>query len=92
MSDGTIRVALVDDQQLVRAGFRMVIDSQADLEVVARGRRRGAGRARPRPRGADRHRPGRRRAHGRPDAHDGRADRDRADHRARPPTTPRRPA
>ncbi|GEK21680.1 response regulator [Cellulomonas xylanilytica] len=34
MSDGTIRVALVDDQQLVRAGFRMVIDSQPDLEVV----------------------------------------------------------
>jgi DNA-binding NarL/FixJ family response regulator len=31
----TIRVALVDDQQLVRAGFRMVIDSQDDLEVVA---------------------------------------------------------
>jgi DNA-binding NarL/FixJ family response regulator len=30
-----IRVALVDDQQLVRAGFRMVIDSQDDLEVVA---------------------------------------------------------
>ncbi|HMO10067.1 MAG TPA: response regulator transcription factor [Actinotalea sp.] len=29
-----IKVALVDDQQLVRAGFRMVIDSQADLEVV----------------------------------------------------------
>ncbi len=29
-----IRVALVDDQKLVRAGFRMVIDSQADLEVV----------------------------------------------------------
>ena len=29
-----IRVGLVDDQQLVRAGFRMVIDSQADLEVV----------------------------------------------------------
>ena len=34
MSDDHIRVALVDDQQLVRAGFRMVIDSQADLEVV----------------------------------------------------------
>ena len=30
-----IRVALVDDQQLVRAGFRMVIDSQDDLQVMA---------------------------------------------------------
>ncbi|BDZ62171.1 transcriptional regulatory protein DegU [Demequina sediminis] len=30
-----IRVALVDDQQLIRAGFRMVIDSQPDMEVVA---------------------------------------------------------
>jgi DNA-binding NarL/FixJ family response regulator len=30
-----IRVALVDDQQLVRAGFRMVIDSQDDLSVLA---------------------------------------------------------
>ncbi|MBU4213227.1 MAG: response regulator transcription factor [Actinobacteria bacterium] len=29
-----IRVALVDDQQLVRAGFKMVIDSQPDLTVV----------------------------------------------------------
>jgi DNA-binding NarL/FixJ family response regulator len=29
-----IRVVLVDDQQLVRAGFRMVIDSQPDLIVV----------------------------------------------------------
>ena len=27
-------MALVDDQQLVRAGFRMVIDSQPDLQVV----------------------------------------------------------
>ncbi|MFD0483391.1 response regulator [Kineococcus sp. GCM10028916] len=36
MSDPTepIRVVLVDDQQLVRAGFRMVIDSQPDLHVV----------------------------------------------------------
>lgn len=31
----TIRVALVDDQQLVRGGFRMLIDSQPDLEIVA---------------------------------------------------------
>ena len=30
----TIRIVLVDDQQLVRAGFRMVLDSQADLQVV----------------------------------------------------------
>lgn len=29
-----LRVALVDDQPLVRAGFAMVIDSQADLQVV----------------------------------------------------------
>ncbi len=34
-SPDQIRVALVDDQQLVRAGFRMVIDSQPDLHVVA---------------------------------------------------------
>jgi DNA-binding NarL/FixJ family response regulator len=34
MTDSQIRVVLVDDQQLVRAGFRMVIDSQPDLTVV----------------------------------------------------------
>ncbi len=33
-ADHVVRVALVDAQQLVRAGFRMVIDSQPDLEVV----------------------------------------------------------
>ncbi|GAA1840830.1 response regulator transcription factor [Pseudonocardia ailaonensis] len=29
-----IRVAIADDQQLVRFGFRMVLDGQADVEVV----------------------------------------------------------
>ncbi|AWZ25908.1 MULTISPECIES: response regulator transcription factor [Rhodococcus] len=33
-SDTTIRIGLVDDQQLVRAGFRMVLESQPDIEVV----------------------------------------------------------
>lgn len=33
--DRQLRIALVDDQPLVRAGFAMVIDSQDDLEVVA---------------------------------------------------------
>jgi DNA-binding NarL/FixJ family response regulator len=29
-----IRVAIVDDQALVRAGFRMVLEAEADIEVV----------------------------------------------------------
>lgn len=33
--DRPLRIALVDDQPLVRAGFAMVIDSQDDMEVVA---------------------------------------------------------
>jgi len=33
-ADHPIRVALVDDQQLVRAGFALVINSQPDMEVV----------------------------------------------------------
>ncbi len=34
MTSSPIRVVVVDDQQMVRAGFRMVIDSQPDLTVV----------------------------------------------------------
>jgi DNA-binding NarL/FixJ family response regulator len=30
----TIRVLLADDQELVRIGFRMILETQADLEVV----------------------------------------------------------
>ena len=50
-SAAPVRVALVDDQQLVRAGLRMVIDSQPDLEVVVEagdGARRAAPARRPR--------------------------------------------
>src|SRR5260370_15235791 len=30
----TIRVLIVDDQALVRAGFRMILDTQDDIEVI----------------------------------------------------------
>lgn len=30
----TIRVAVVDDQELVRAGFRMILEAEDDIEVV----------------------------------------------------------
>ena len=32
--DGVIRVVLADDQQLVRAGFRVLLDAEDDIEVV----------------------------------------------------------
>ena len=30
----TIRVAIVDDQAMVRAGFRMIVESQSDMAVA----------------------------------------------------------
>ena len=30
----TIRVALADDQQLIRAGFRSLLEAEPDLEIV----------------------------------------------------------
>ena len=35
MSAARVRVLIADDQALVRAGFRMILESQPDLEVVA---------------------------------------------------------
>ncbi len=35
MSEQSIRIMLVDDQALVRAGFRMVLDAEPGIEVVA---------------------------------------------------------
>ena len=30
----SIRVVIADDQELIRTGFRMILDSEDDLEVV----------------------------------------------------------
>ena len=34
VSDAPIRVLIADDQALMRAGFRMILDAQPDIEVV----------------------------------------------------------
>jgi DNA-binding NarL/FixJ family response regulator len=34
LASGLIRIVLVDDQELVRTGFRMVLDAQPDMQVV----------------------------------------------------------
>jgi len=34
VNEGRIRIVVADDQALVRAGFRMILDAQDDLEVV----------------------------------------------------------
>jgi DNA-binding NarL/FixJ family response regulator len=38
VSSGAIRVAIADDQALVRAGFRLILAAQPDMEVVAEAR------------------------------------------------------
>jgi DNA-binding NarL/FixJ family response regulator len=38
-----IRVGIVDDQELVRTGFRMILDSEDDIEVVGEAADGGAG-------------------------------------------------
>ena len=30
----TLRIVLADDERLIRAGYRMILDSEPDLEVV----------------------------------------------------------
>ena len=35
MNDPRLRVVIADDQVLVRAGFRMILEAQSDIEVVA---------------------------------------------------------
>ena len=46
----TIRVLIADDQSLVRAGFRLVLENHPDIEVV--GEASNGARGRPRRRGA----------------------------------------
>ena len=66
-----IRVLIADDQALVRAGFRMILEAQPDMEVVGEAERREQAVAGRRP--ATRRRPD-----GHPHARAGRASRRRA--------------
>ena len=72
-----IRILLVDDQELVRTGFRMVLDAQPDMEVVGEAADGLAAVE------AARRQAGRRRGDGRADAAAGRRRGDPADLRAR---------
>jgi len=42
----TLRIALVDDQEMYRLGFRMLLETQEEVEVVGDGEGRGAQRPR----------------------------------------------
>ena len=68
--DGVTRLLIVDDEALVRAGLRMILESADDLEVVAEAEDGADAVETVRP-----HRPGRG-ADGHPDAAPGRAGRD----------------
>ena len=71
----TVRVLIVDDQALVRAGFRMILEAEPEIEVVGEaedGVRGGRGGARA---------AARRRPDGHPDAEPRRARGDAADPR-----------
>lgn len=52
-TSATIRIALVDDQHLIRSGMAMLISSQPDLEVVAQSDNGQAALDSPEVRGAD---------------------------------------
>ena len=72
-SRAVITVLLVDDEALVRAGLRMILESADDLSVIGEAEDGHAARRRRPPR------PARCGAHGHPDAPAGRARRDRGD-------------
>ena len=44
----SVRVLIVDDQSLVRAGFRMILEAEPEIEVVGEAADGAARRSRPR--------------------------------------------